>query len=183
RPHMTPLSSAWNEKAEAGSGRAADALPLLEDRAASVLLRDGVVADQRAVDVAHFPAAEPKIELGGLGQAGARMHAGAHVANDTLEPRIRAKRVELRPPLEHLSRPGADVVGDIERLQGLLVTAESGEVQRALDLDHRFRRLRGPRRLERLERRGVVAELPLRLRDAEQAQPVLRVLGEQLPIA
>src|SRR5690606_16827380 len=44
-------------------------------------------------------------------------------------------------------------------------------------------RERGARRLERLERRFVAAELPLGLRDAEQAHAILGVLGEELPEA
>src|SRR5690606_20027966 len=147
RPDVAPLSSAWNEKAEAGSGRAADPLPLLEDRAAAVALSDGVVADQRAVDAADLPAAEPEVELRRLRHPEARVHPGAHVADDALKARIVAQRLELRAPFDDLARPRADVIGRLEGGERLAVAAERDEVQRALDLDHRFRRLRGERRI------------------------------------
>src|SRR5690606_17603932 len=131
----------------AGSGRAADPLPLLEERAVAVALRDRVVADQRAVDVADLPAAEPEIELRGFGHPAARVNAGADALHDPLETRIAAKRLERGVPLDHFARPRADVIRDVERVERLGVAPERGEVERALDLDHRLGRERGARGL------------------------------------
>src|SRR5690606_17800388 len=86
-PYMPPLSSTWNEKAETGSGRSADARPLLEDRAAAVLLRDRVEADQRAVDRPVLPPPEPEVELRRFRRGRAGVYARTNAAQHALEAR------------------------------------------------------------------------------------------------
>src|SRR5262249_50093534 len=75
-------------------------------------------------------------------------------------------------------RSQAVVVGRVERGERVVVAAQQGEVARALEVDHRFGRIRGAGLLERGQRLVVALELALGLRDAQQAQAVLCVARE-----
>src|SRR6185503_6131908 len=114
RPHLSPLLAARQIEADARSGRAARAFPALLDRAAPVALRDRVRPDQRAVRHADFPAPEPEIERGRLGNAFARVDARANVAVDALIAAELAKPGELGCALDERERPQAAVIGGIE---------------------------------------------------------------------
>jgi hypothetical protein len=74
------------------------------------------------------------------------------------------------------------VIGGIERVERVVVAAEQREIARALEVGHRFRRVRRARLLERRERFFVALELALRLSDAQQAQPILGVGSENLAV-
>src|SRR5690606_3496819 len=89
---------------------AAGPFPLLLNRAAAVALRDRVVADQRAVGVAHLPAAEPEIELGRRRDRLAREYARPDAAEHAREARLGAQRVELGRLLEQRERADAEMI-------------------------------------------------------------------------
>ena len=74
------------------------------------------------------------------------------------------------------------MIRGVERRQRLVVATEQREIARALEIDHRLGRIRRARRLERRERVVVAFQLALRLRDAQQAQPILGVRGEDLAV-
>ena len=117
-----------------------------------------------------------------LGNAFARIHARAHVAVHALEAAELAIPVELRRALDERERAQAAVIGGVERRERLVVAAEQREIARALEIDHRLGRVRRARVLERRERVVVALQLALRLRDAQQAQAILGVRGENLAV-
>src|SRR5690606_2302501 len=181
-PYVTPLSSTWNEKAEAGSSGPAGSLPALDDSAAAVVARDGRVADQCAVDGPHLPASDPEIELRCLGDAEAGADSPPDVAHDALETRIAADRVEIGRALEEGRRTRLEVVRRFERGERVVAPAEREQISRALDLDHRLRRVRGTGPLERVEGPLVPTELAFGLRDAQPAEPIVRRFRDELAI-
>ena len=112
----------------------------------------------------------------------AGIDARADVAVDALETAPLAIAIELRCALDERERAHAAVIGGVERRERLVVAAEQSEIARALEIDHRLGRVRRARGLERRERVVVALQLALRLRDAQQAQPILGVRGQNLAI-
>src|SRR5688572_5737615 len=181
-PHLPPLLAARQVEADARARRAARAFPALLDRAAAVALRDGVRPDQRAVGHADFPAPDPEVERARLDDAFARVNARTDVAVHALITAELAEPSELRRALDECERSQPAVIGGIERRERIVVAAEQREIARPLKVGHRFRRIRGARLLERRERLLVPLQLALRLRDAQPAQPILGVRGEDLAV-
>ena len=62
-PHLAPFAAARQVEGEARARRTARAVVVLVDRAAAVALLDRVRADERAVGLSHFPAADPEVEV------------------------------------------------------------------------------------------------------------------------
>src|SRR5690606_14376466 len=126
---------------------------------------------------------EPEIELRGFRKAEARADSAPDAAHDALESDVAAKRIEIRRALEQARGPRLEMVGGFEGRERVVAPAEREQVPRALDLEHRLRRVGGAGALERLERMLVQAELALGLRDAQPAQPIVRRFGDELSIA
>ena len=74
------------------------------------------------------------------------------------------------------------MIGGIECRERVVRAAEQREVARALEIDHRFGRVRRARLLERRERVLVAAELALGLGDPQQAQAILGIRREDLAV-
>ena len=101
---------------------------------------------------------------------------------DALKAAALAIGVELGRALDERERAQPAVIRRVERGERVVVAAEQCEVARALEIDHRFGRIRRARGLERRERVVVTLELALRLRDAQQAQAILGVRSEDLAV-